>query len=339
MPPTFAAALRDVRAKSRDARLAACQRLAQANEGELVEALAALSIASGDAEAVVRAAGIRAIGELSLEYGEELAREGKLTALLIERVRDHSPLVREVATIALGQLGGERAHNALEAALQSEHAEVRFQAIAGFAETDERADPRRLTALLRDGDAEVRGQAARAVATLAAAEPHAKAAVIEALKGVLTDASARTRAEAALALAQLGDASGGDVFRDALEDPTLRSDVLEAIAELSLTGYADVIARMAGNVFTSPFDRIAGARALVRLGDARGVELLRAALSGFRAMPRVLAVQAIADLARSGCGSAVSVLAPQLAKLADRPRGVDPAAVAEALELLNGRTP
>jgi len=332
MPPTFAAALRDVRAKSRDARLAACQRLAQASAGEVDEAVAALSVASGDAEAIVRAAGIRALGELSLEHGEALARDGKLSALLIERVRDRSPFVREAATIALGQLGGERAHNALEAALQSEHPEVRFQAIAGFAETSASADPRRLTPLLSDPDGEVRGQAARALATLAETAPDAKAAALEALKALLSDTHARTRAEAALALARLGDASGSDVFAAALEDPTQRGEVLEAIAALGLTRYADRLARIARNVFTSPFDRMAIARVLVRLGDARGVELLRAALSGFRVTPRILAVQAVGDLG-------LTELAPALAKLKDRPRGVDRATLDAALERLNSRFP
>ena len=59
MPPTFAAALRDVRAKSRDARIAAAERLARADEAELSEAVKALCVVSGDAEAIVRAAGIR----------------------------------------------------------------------------------------------------------------------------------------------------------------------------------------------------------------------------------------------------------------------------------------
>lgn len=343
-PPTFAAALRDVSAKSRDARIAAAERLALADEPELQQATTALCAISGDALAIVRAAGVRGLGELAMRIRGELevtagvqpasvlASDDAVMSALEQRLGDTSPIVREVAAIALGQLGGARAHRALAEALRSEHPAVRFQALAGYVETSTDAEPRKVIALLRDADPEVRAQAARALATLIDAAPHAKAAMIAALRELLTDGAPRARAEAALALAKLGDASGREALGGALEDPTLRGEALEAIATLSLTDYAGVIARIAANIFTSPFDRIAVARALIHLGDPRGRELLSAALAGFRALPRVLAVQAIGELG-------LAELAPEVAKLAERSRGVDASTLVGALGALAAQSP
>jgi len=329
MAPTFAAALRDVRAKSQAARIAAAERLGQAEAAELGQAVSALCAVSDDAQAIVRAAGIRALGELGTQHRGALAAEDQVIGALSKRLADSSSQVREVATIALGQVGGALCHRALEQALDSTHPEVRFQAIAGYVETSDSAEPRKVIAFLRDQDAEVRSQAARALSALATTAPGAKTAVISSLKSALEDSHARTRAEAALALAKLGDASGRDALGVALDDTTLRGEALDAIAALSLKSYSDVIARLARNVFTSPFDRTAMARTLARLQDARGLELLRAALAGFRAAPRVLAVQAIGELG-------LVELAPEVIKLVDRARGVDALTLIEALGALAG---
>ena len=341
--PTFAAALRDVNAKAQQARLAAAERLAQADEHELSDAVRALCAISADREAIVRAAGLRGLGEIAareqdpdadvaIAQPSALADDEAVLEALAQRMEDTSPIVREVATIALGQVGGPRCHRMLERALRSEHPAVRFQALAGYVETSDGAEPRKVIALLSDADAEVRGQAARALATLISVAPDARPSVIAALKGALEDTSTRTRAEVALALARLGDASGSALFGGALKDPTLRGETLEAIAALSLTSHADSIARIARNVFTSPFDRIAIARTLVRLGDARGVELLRTALGGLRTAPRLLAVQAIGELG-------LAELAPAVAKLAERPRGVDATTLVGALAALATKSP
>jgi len=342
-PPTFAAALRDVTAKAQQARLAAAERLAQADEHELQEAVRALCAISADREAIVRAAGLRGLGEIAareqdpdsdvpITQPSALSGDEAVLEALALRMQDTSPIVREVAAIALGRVGGPRCHRLLEEALRSEHPAVRFQALAGYVETSDTAEPRKVIALLSDADAEVRGQAARALATLISAAPSAKPAVIAALKGALADTSGRTRAEAALALARLGDASGSELFAGALDDPMLRGETLEAIAALSLTSHAGVLARIARNVFTSPFDRIAIARTLIRLGDARGAELLRAALSGLRTAPRLLAVHAIGELG-------LLELAPEVAKLAERARGVDAATLVGALGALAAKSP
>jgi HEAT repeat protein len=341
--PTFAAALRDVNAKAQQARLAAAERLAQADEHELSDAVRGLCAISADREAIVRAAGLRGLGEIAareqdpdasvpITQPSALADDEAVLEALAQRMEDTSPIVREVATIALGQVGGPRCHRMLERALRSEHPAVRFQALAGYVETSDSAQPRRVIALLSDTDAEVRGQAARALATLISVAPDARPAVIAALKGALEDTSPRTRAEAALALARLGDASGSALFAVALEDPTLRGETLEAIAALSLTSHADLIARIARNVFTTAFDRIAIARTLARLGDGRGVELLRAALGGLRTAPRLLAVQAIGELG-------LAELGPEVAKLVERPRGVDATTLVGALGALAAKSP
>jgi len=128
------------------------------------------------------------------------------------------------------------------------------------------------------------------------------------------------------------EVAASEALAGALDDPMLRGEALEAIGQLSLTSYADPIMRIARNVFTSPFDRMAIARTLSQLGDARGVQLLRGALAGFRAAPRVLAVQVIGELR-------LLELAPELEKLSRRSRGVDARTLTEALGALAAQSP
>ena len=73
--------------------------------------------------------------------------------------------------------------------------------------------------------------------------------------------------------------------------------------------------------------KVAAARALCRLHDARGVDALRDVLRAFRSDGRSYAVQVVGELA-------IHELAGELLRLAHRQRGVDPAVLVEALAAL-----
>jgi HEAT repeat protein len=336
LPPTFDAALRDVRAKSKDARRAAAERLALVEEDQRAQSLEALCALCRDADWSVRSAAVRGLTDLSLE----LALEPEVERALIGALSDVHPGVRELAAIALGRIGGDVCSAALERALDSAHPEVRFQALAGYVEAADEPRLERVTPALADGDVEVRGQAARAIATLverlAASDgkgaPGARTRALAELRTLLSDSMPSVRAEAALALARLGDASGEAQLGAALDEALLRNDALEAIARLGLRSLAERAFRVGRNIFTSPPDRIAVARTLFALGDPRGLTLLRAALHGLRRAPRALAVAAAGELG-------VTELLPELLDLVRKPSKVDPETLAEALALLGEKSP
>jgi HEAT repeat protein len=306
LPPTFEAALRDVRARGVQARVAAADRLGQPEPAERERAVAALCVLANDADARVRAASVRAL---------TLLAEPKTLSALLERLQDGDPLVRELSVLALAELGGASAENALREALHSRHPEVRFQAVACYAEGSEQ-----IAALLEDEDAKVRAHTARSLARIG---PRARGALVAALR----DAHPNVRREAAIALARIGHDAGKDELVGALFDPELTVEALDAIGELCLHEAADAITPFALG-FLRPWPvRVAAARALLRLGDPRGQAALGQVLAGFRAGGRSYAVQIAGELR-------VTALAPALARLARRPRGTDPETLADALTAL-----
>lgn len=308
LPPTFEAALRDVTAKTRDARIAAAERLAQAELEQFEAASAGLCTLSADKDPTVRSAAVRALGRIELQAdahaehssGERSAQADAITKAsraLIDRLEDSDGRVREQAAVALGEIGAVRDHprhqaiqRALERGLESPHPEVRFQALAGYVETAAAPEIAKVSKLLRDADVEVRGQAARALGEFSPAQASAP------LRAALEDSALRVRSEAALALAKLGDDAGSDAIGRALDDVALRHEALEAIGALKLTAHTERVAAMARWVLGSSLDRLAAARALARLSDPRGIAALRAALHGYRRTPRVLALQIAIDL-------------------------------------------
>jgi HEAT repeat protein len=209
---------------------------------------------------------------------------------------DEQAHVRELAALALVELGGDHLAAMLADALASEHAEVRFQAALGCVEAP---DPTR----------------------------H-----VEVLVALLDDRDARVRKAAALSLARLGDARGGAQLGAALRDPDFALDALDALAAIGQAAQADAIAAIAQRVLIAPVLKAAAARALVRLGDERGVTALREVLRGLRGDARSYAVEAVGELQ-------VHELAGELVRLSRRPRGTDPLTLVAALAALAPNSP
>jgi HEAT repeat protein len=311
LPPTFEAALRDVRARSAEARAAAGERLAEPEPGNAERALEGLLVLASDGQASVRAAAIRGL--------KQLGREDAM-ACLLERLDDSDALVRELSVVAIGAIGGPRAEAVLLRALRSPHPEVRFQAVASYVESCEPDDAGAVVPLLRDPDPKVRGNAARSLSRFSA---HAH----DDLRRALTDDDGQVRSEAALALARSGDASGVAGLRTALGDPELVVEALDAIGGLGLRELSGEAAAIAQAVLKPLGLKVAAARALLRLGDARGTRALREVLRAFRSDARSSAVQVVGELR-------IGELAGELQRLALRPRGVDPETLVDALAAL-----
>ena len=301
MPPNFEAALRDVRARDHAARVAAAERLATPEPERKSEALSGLLALAEDIDARVRAAAVRGLQELG---------DGAGLPALLARLADGDPLVRELAVVALGRIGGTDACNALRTALRSRHAEVRFQAPLSYLEACAEPQLSALTPLMRDEDPKVRANTARCLAQFG---DDARAE----LRRAVSDADPGVRVEAALALARLGEPP--DAARSQRRSLTRSSlgEVLDAIGTFELQALRAEVVSIAESVFKPLAVKVAAARALLRLGDARGVETLRSVMRAFRSDGRSYAVQITGELE-------VVQLVPELVRLSRRLRGVDP---------------
>lgn len=311
LPPNFEAALRDVRARGYAARIAAADRLGAPDPDRKSEALTGLLVLCEDIDARVRAAAVRGLQELGDSAG---------LPALVARIGDGDALVRELAVVALGHLGGADACQALRTALRSRHAEVRFQAPLSYLEACAEPQLSALTPLMRDEDPKVRANTARCLAQFGAG---ARAD----LRRAEADANAGVRAEAALALARMGEAPDVAALAPALADPELVGEVLDAIGGFQLQALHAEVVNLAESIFKPLTVKVAAARALLRLGDPRGAQTLRAVMRAFRSDGRSYAVQIAGELD-------VVALVPELVRLARRLRGVDPEVLVAALTRL-----
>jgi HEAT repeat protein len=317
LPPKFEAALRDVQARTVEARLAAAERLGRAEGDELEPAIDGLLELLSDVHPGVRATALAALGAVGRE--SELP---SVAALLT----DAAPEVRELAAVALAQIGGEDAAQCLLEALTSPEPEVRFQAVAGLAELAPEHACDHLLPLLGDLDPEVRAQVASVLGQLDA--PH----LVGQLAHALEDDIWGVRFDAALALAEYRDARGVQTLREALTLKLRVGEAARALASLKVTESADALAELAGSWRCPPELRAALGAALVELGDARGEQALRKVLKGLRGDARSYAVELTGQVDAVG-------LAPELARLAQRPRGTDLLTLVEALSRYADRAP
>ena len=311
LPPTFEAALRDVRARAMEARRAAAERLGEADETQRAQALVGLFALADDKDARVRAEALASLKQL---------RDPSALSLLLRRVDDGDPAVRELAVVALGALRGSEIEQALRALLEHARAEVRFAALQSYLDACAEPDASALLVRFTDPDPAVRAMAVRCSRVLG---ERAK----DALLAAIDDADVETRAEAALALCALGDASGLRGLYEALDLPELQLEALDAIGTLRVHALRDAVAALTSSVLNSRWLKAAAARALVRLGDDLGVAALREVLRGLRRDGRSYAAEVAGELG-------LVALVPDLVRLAQWPRGADPATVASALGAL-----
>jgi HEAT repeat protein len=329
LPPKWSAALRDVTAQRAESRIAAARRLGQPVDPEQSsQAFDGLRQLTTDAEARVRIAAIEALGAL-VENGDGVS-PAAVSDVLRERLADADPGVREIATVGLSDLGWNVAAGALSEALRSSYPEVRFQALSGVAQSGTAGTADQILSLLDDPDPFVRTAAVRAAGMIA---PGTRTAVMTAkLRAALQDSAYPVRCEAGIALAEEGEAEAADALLDALRDPEHLLDALDVAPLIDDERVREKVAFMAGAVLGSRLIAAAAGRALARMRDPRGIQVLRDLLFGFRSQGRTLAVQTIGELR-------LSDLTDDLVRLSARPRAVDPTALAASLATLAADAP
>lgn len=202
------------------------------------------------------------------------AMEGKMggNAVLRRSLGDGSPVVRRNAALTVGLVRMERARGTLQDRVQDREIEVRIAAVRALGDLGDRRSTFHLLLALRDMDPGVRAEALRSLALVGAA------------------------GEARRMFRYLHD-----------EDGDVRRSAREALLALAPDGpRREYERRLEGG---SPGERAVAAACLASMGDARGGEILRAAIRDHDAPERVLAVELLAEVDPAGAARFLSDLA------------------------------
>jgi len=316
LAPTFEAALRDVRAQQPRFRGAAAARLGEPPPERRDEAVQGLLALAKDDAGAVREAAYESLGALG-------AIEGLGT--LLDAFEDAHMGARQTAVLAVGRVSPEEGADAIVALLDDARPEMRFSAIwtlsyLGAGNSD------RIAAGLRDQDEEVRLLAVQCLGELGATES------ADAIADLLEDPSDPVRFAAATGLAALGDRRGAPMLRAALARPDRAFPAAIGLGDLEDRDSLGALMRLANHRWRSPILRAAAARALVRLGDPAGVEVIRKIVRSWRIEARQYAVQLVGELE-------LTSLVPDLARAFRRSRKTERPVYETALEQLAPKSP
>jgi HEAT repeat protein len=267
------------------------------------------------------------IGAVREAAYESLGVLGAIEALdvLINAFDDEHRGARQAAVLAAGRVAPEQAPDEIASLLEDSRPEMRFAAIwtlsclgAGHSN--------RIAAALRDEDEEVRLLASRSLADLGATDH------IDAIAVLLDDPSDAVRFGAATSLATLGDKRGAPALRAGLTRPEHAFAAAIALGDLADRDSLGDLARLAKQRWRSPTLRAAAARALVRLGEPEGAEVLRKIVRSWRIEARQYAVQLVGELG-------LISLVPDLARAFRRSRRSERSLYETVLEELAPNSP
>ncbi len=311
LTPTFEAALRDVQAQQPRFRGAAAARLGEPPPERRDEAVQGLLSLAKDEVGAVREAAYESLGLLA-------AIEGLST--LLDAFEDQHMGARQTAVLAVGRMAPEEGADAIVTLLDDPRPEMRFSAIwtlsylgAGHAD--------RIAEGLRDEDEEVRLLAVQCLGELGATGS------ADAIAGLLRTTSDAVEFAAATALAALGDARGAPALRAALTRPDRAFPAAISLGDLEDRDSLGALTRLAKHRWRSPILRAAAARALVRLGDPAGIEVIRKIVRSWRIEARQYAVQLVGELG-------LTSLVPDLARAFRRSREAERPVYETTLEQL-----
>jgi len=316
LAPTFEAALRDVHAQQPRFRGAAAARLSDPPADRGDEAVQGLLVLAEDADGAVRATAFESLGILG---------DPKSASILLDAFADEHAGARQAAVLALGRVAPEQGVDAIARLLDDPRPEMRFSAVwtlsaLGAAHTNS------LARALADEDPEVRLLAAQCLGDLGATEK------CDGIARLLDDDAEPVRFGAALALAALGDTRGAPALRAALARADRAYPAAIALGDLEDQHSRLELARLAKHRWRSPILRAAAARALVRLGDPEGAEVIRKLVRSWRIEARQYAVELVGELG-------LTSMIPDLAHAYRRSRKAERPAYEAALEQLAPNDP
>lgn len=280
LTPNFDAALRDVGAKDPRFRVAAATRLAEPPEQGRDAAVRGLLRLAEDSAGMVRERAYESLGLLGATDA---------LPLLVQAFEDSHLGARQAAVLAVVRISPDQGTEAVAALLDDSRPEMRFASIWTLSSLG-RAYAPALVKGLGDKDEEVRLVALQCLSELEASE-HA-----DAMAQLLNDPLDAVRFGAACALAALGDARGAATLRAALRSPELAFPAAVGLGDLADQESLDELRRLARHRWRSPILRAAAARALVRLGDPLGADVIRRLVGSWRIEARQYAVELVGEL-------------------------------------------
>lgn len=311
LAPTFEAALRDVRADDARFRAASAAKLAEAPEERRDEAVRGLLRLANDEVGAVREAAYESLGALA-------AIEG-LSAVL-DAFDDPNLGARQSAVLAAGRIAPDESADAIAALLEDARPEMRYSAIWTLSHLGPEHSSR-ISVGLRDEDQEIRALTAERLGEIGATESSNE------LAKLLTDPADAVQFAAATALAALGDSRAAPVLRAALVQPGRALPAAIGLGDLHDRDSVSALKRLATHPWRSPISRAAAARALVRLGEPVGTEVIRKIVRSWRIEARGYAVQLVGELG-------LTSLLPDLRRALRRSRESERAVYETALEQL-----
>ena len=333
LPRTLAAAQRDVRSPKPSVRRSAVKDLARfAQTDARAEVLSALVRALEDDIADVRADALIALADAQAE---------EHVALIVEAAGDAHPRVRQMALLALGEVGSEanaEARAAVVRALDDAAPALRFQALIALHNMIGEAALDEVARHVGDSDAQVRYICLRIFeehwlerSPIETLDSRVRSLLAEAL----TDPSDKVRLAAAIFLARTGKDTGAEQIIAAVERGTGAEEPEDEQAAIDLAGdlkleaaHAGLSRRAWGWLGLVP-DRFAfQARiALAKLGDRRAIEAI---LRDFTAWNRDTRTLAVVAAGRARLSQAI----PRLESMRGKGQRAEPEAVEEALRAL-----
>jgi HEAT repeat protein len=258
---------------------------------------------------------------------------GALTSL-VSATADSAPRVRQMALLALGELGTAERPDivaALQRALRDPLPGLRFQALSSLVALDHEVEQSLILAL-KDSDPQLRLLALRLLADRPLATP---SPVLRALiEASLDDGWSTLRMAAALVLAREGDSAACQVVCAVLNDPHVKLDgeeeqlAIEAVVDAGLRDAIPGLRRRANSRWWSPsLTQWPSRAALASFGDSTAQRQILRGLESWSWQMRTQAAIA------AGMARLKDAQAPLTALLA-KPDAADPEAVQEALRLI-----
>lgn len=316
LAPTFEAALRDVRAQQPRFRGAAASRLGEPPSGRRQEAVEGLLVLAEDSDGAVRATAFESLGMLEASDAIDI---------LAAAFDDPHPAARQAAVLALGRIAPASGAETIAPLLDDRRPEMRFSAVWTLSSLGV-AHASAIASSLGDEDPEVRSLAAQCLGDLEATDRADEIAVL------LDDISEQVRFDSARALAALGDARGAPALRAALARADRAYPAAIGLGDLGDRRSHGELTRLAKHRWRSPIVRAAAARALVRLGDPEGMQIIRRIVRSWRIEARQYAVELVGELG-------LTSLVPDLARAFRRSRKAELPVYETALEQLAPQSP
>jgi len=330
LPRTISACEADLRSEDVRVRKAVVVDLGRLrDEGERPRRTELLLLALGDSNSDVRRQALLSLADIEAEG---------ITSAIVPLLSDVEIRVRQIAVLALGELGSAEDREIvgrLASLLRAGDASIRYQALSAYTTLVPAEAEADVVRGLADEDAEIREIAVRLIDEVYLERQLEIGVFRDALAQACTDPSFHVRLVAQVLSADQGWPSPHDALIDLVErrararEPRDEQSAIALCGTLRLERAAAGLSRRAFGILGLSFDpfRWAAVTSLAKLGNERALSRLRAGLRSRNFADRTLAAQGLGE-------AAVVDALPALQALVGREARIDQEILAEALQKL-----